>query len=379
MATVRPARTTWIEHASTSANRWAYWVERLNFISLVDGASNFWAQSGAAAAEWYYTGGSLPGEPTAVDIDLMTATIGVLGSLAVGEYAWGDNDALGADTLYVRITGDGDPDAQAADYVMASVDVDEMPVYDGDHLMVGSKVGANPLVDPREERYRFAIRPQQPTAPAWTALGPIAGMGGSLLLVLDNGVSAAGLTLEVGVIGSDWDETTTAAQWRAKGAAIAPWRDTTVITWGNGMPQALFCADLPVAAPYGYMFRLAETSTTAFRMHRFSTIPAPKFLFHYQYTATNAEEADATARPTLSAHALAILNDRAEYRRFETTLTILASERDPSLSDITIAHVTGAPALLSRRANWPEAWLPDVPAAGGLPLSILTDGAKVVV
>jgi hypothetical protein len=36
-----------------------------------------------------------------------------------GTWAWGDYDSLGFDTVYVRLTGNGDPDAQADGYLEA--------------------------------------------------------------------------------------------------------------------------------------------------------------------------------------------------------------------------------------------------------------------
>jgi len=45
--------------------------------------------------------------------------LGTLGSLAAGEYGYGDNDSLGYQTMYVRLTATGDPDSQAADFVEA--------------------------------------------------------------------------------------------------------------------------------------------------------------------------------------------------------------------------------------------------------------------
>lgn len=45
--------------------------------------------------------------------------------MAVGEWAWGDNDTIGYDTLYVRINGDADPDTQDSGYVQA-IEVEEL-------------------------------------------------------------------------------------------------------------------------------------------------------------------------------------------------------------------------------------------------------------
>lgn len=44
---------------------------------------------------------------------------GTLGSLAVGEWGYGDNDSLGYDTVYIRLTDEVDPDTKADGYVFA--------------------------------------------------------------------------------------------------------------------------------------------------------------------------------------------------------------------------------------------------------------------
>src|SRR5690606_38969133 len=40
-----------------------------------------------------------------------------LGSLAASRWGYGDNDTLGYDTIYIRLSDDADPDSKAADYV----------------------------------------------------------------------------------------------------------------------------------------------------------------------------------------------------------------------------------------------------------------------
>ena len=44
-------------------------------------------------------------------------TLGTLGSLAAGEWAYGDNDTIGFSTVYVNLTAGGDPDSQANGWV----------------------------------------------------------------------------------------------------------------------------------------------------------------------------------------------------------------------------------------------------------------------
>lgn len=80
-------------------------------VSLSDGVADDWTVSGTAT-EYYYTGTDITAEPGFVFIDnsgaLVEMTKGTVGSLSQFEYGWGDNDALGADTLYVWSATDPD-------------------------------------------------------------------------------------------------------------------------------------------------------------------------------------------------------------------------------------------------------------------------------
>lgn len=84
-----------------------------------------WTASGSGTNEYYVrtAANANPGfaatPPTSngVYINSAVATKGVLGSLAAGEWGYGDNDTLGYSTVYVRLSGGGDPDAQVADHV----------------------------------------------------------------------------------------------------------------------------------------------------------------------------------------------------------------------------------------------------------------------
>jgi hypothetical protein len=88
--------------------------------SLVDGSTDKWTQSTAVANEYYYTGSTLTMRPNAVYIDGSAASEAEAGSLDEGVWAWGDNDTLGYDTVYVRLVGGSDPDTKGADYVECS-------------------------------------------------------------------------------------------------------------------------------------------------------------------------------------------------------------------------------------------------------------------
>ena len=85
--------------------------------SLSDGGStDLWTESGSTAGEWYYTGSALGGKPSAVYAGGSKLSEGTLGSLGTSEWAWGDNDSLGYNTVYF---GGSNPDAEAADYIEA--------------------------------------------------------------------------------------------------------------------------------------------------------------------------------------------------------------------------------------------------------------------
>lgn len=80
-----------------------------------------WTASGSGTNEYYLrtSGSADPGisAPAAVYINGTSATEGTAGSLAAGTWDYADNDTLGYSTIYVRLSGGGDPDAQALDYI----------------------------------------------------------------------------------------------------------------------------------------------------------------------------------------------------------------------------------------------------------------------
>ncbi len=84
--------------------------------SLNDGSSNLWLQSGTTSTEYYYTGQDIGVQPTEVEASGSALTTGTLGSLAAGEWAWGNNDDLGYETIYVHLAS-GDPDGLSADTI----------------------------------------------------------------------------------------------------------------------------------------------------------------------------------------------------------------------------------------------------------------------
>lgn len=96
-------------------------VRVMGKLTSVVNATKKWTQSVADNKEWHLEdiGGGDPGitTPTKVFFDRVIGTEGVIGSLAVEGWVMGDNDGLGYTTLYVRLTGDGDPDLQDDDWI----------------------------------------------------------------------------------------------------------------------------------------------------------------------------------------------------------------------------------------------------------------------
>lgn len=84
-------------------------------LTSIINSSYKWTESGSGTNEYYLelAGGGDPGisEPANVVEDGTQMTEGTAGSLSAGEYDYGDNDTLGYDTVYVRLTTGGpDPD-----------------------------------------------------------------------------------------------------------------------------------------------------------------------------------------------------------------------------------------------------------------------------
>jgi hypothetical protein len=84
--------------------RWA--VPSCSLKNLVDGASNFWTVSASLTGEYYYNQTIQDFEPNAVLINgsVTAKSANALGSLALGEWSWGDNDTIGNNTIYVRLS-----------------------------------------------------------------------------------------------------------------------------------------------------------------------------------------------------------------------------------------------------------------------------------
>lgn len=80
-----------------------------------------WTASGSGTDE-YYLELAAGGDPGLTEYDYLqennaNMTPGTVGSLATGEWDWGDNDTLGYSTVYVRLSDGADPDDRPDGYV----------------------------------------------------------------------------------------------------------------------------------------------------------------------------------------------------------------------------------------------------------------------
>ena len=88
----------------------------------VRSAAYAWTASGSGTNEYYLrtAASGNPGfaaQPNNVYINGANATEGTVGSLTAGQWDYGDNDALGYSTIYVRLSDGTDPDTKANGYV----------------------------------------------------------------------------------------------------------------------------------------------------------------------------------------------------------------------------------------------------------------------
>lgn len=87
-------------------------------------ASCKWTASGQGTDEYYCesAGGGDPGlnQPDGIEEAGAAMTAGVPGSLAAGKWGWGDNDALGFNTVYARLSDGADPDGKPEDFIQTA-------------------------------------------------------------------------------------------------------------------------------------------------------------------------------------------------------------------------------------------------------------------
>ena len=111
--------------ATIAVKKWnGAWTEIVGSQYVLSGTYQ-WTASGSGTNEYYMeaNGGGDPSvsEPSTLMEDGTPMTVGTLGSLAAGEYNYGDNDTLGYSTIYVRLSDGADPDSKADGYVSSGV------------------------------------------------------------------------------------------------------------------------------------------------------------------------------------------------------------------------------------------------------------------
>lgn len=107
-----------------------------------------WTASGSGTNEYYLRTAAAgnPGfvaQPANVYINGSNATEGTAGSLTAGQFDYADNDTLGYSTIYVRLSGGGDPDAQDPGHVKfyQIPQATEHVRFDPDSASIDSAVG----------------------------------------------------------------------------------------------------------------------------------------------------------------------------------------------------------------------------------------------
>lgn len=106
-----------------------------------------WTASGSGTNEYYLeaSGGGDPGigQPGNVQEDGSNMTSGTAGSLATGEWDWNDNDTLGFNTVYVRLSDGSDPDSKSDGYVTYT----QIPQASDDVVIPAGEVDINAGLD----------------------------------------------------------------------------------------------------------------------------------------------------------------------------------------------------------------------------------------
>ena len=100
--------------AVVSIDTWASGkVVDLQWNPLVLSGTYTWAVSGSGTSEYYCSADPCGQEPDKIYFDRSEATKGTLGSLTAGQWAYGDNDSIGSNRIYVRLSDSTDPDTKA--------------------------------------------------------------------------------------------------------------------------------------------------------------------------------------------------------------------------------------------------------------------------
>ena len=211
--------------------------------------------------------------------------------------------------------------------------------------------------------------------PDWTSEGPIAWATAALLVTLaqiSKRIAGIGV-IQWAKINATWDDSYTAAQMR--GLSISGWQPISGLLTRVGRPeQWALTSSTGAGTAYGYMFRVEPGYATQGGSCRLFTEPAPIMRHFYGYSPTTATRSDATERSTLSAAALSVLNSEAAPRYFEVSADILTSEVLPAETDTELTITAGSDAAEKvREMSWPESWQLDIPSAGALSVSLVSD------
>jgi len=122
-----------------------------NLLNTLNDSDFQWSASGSGTSEYYVeaAGGGDPSlnEPEAVYEDGEAMSEGTAGSLSSGEWDWADNDSLGYNTVYVRLSDDTDPDAKSAGYVKKDKERYDLPTDLYEIMVVTVRGDVMPLLD----------------------------------------------------------------------------------------------------------------------------------------------------------------------------------------------------------------------------------------
>jgi len=114
-----------------------------------------WSASSSGTSEYYLevSGGGDPSvsEPSDVYEDGDAMTEGTLGSLAQGEWGWGNNDSLSFKTVYVRLSDDADPDSKSDGYVKKDKTEYALPTDCYEIMSVDAKGNPLPVLNYQNE------------------------------------------------------------------------------------------------------------------------------------------------------------------------------------------------------------------------------------
>ena len=94
------------------------WSLTYCILNSYTGSDDLWSKSNSGTNEYYFTG-SLSEEPESLLENERYMDKGTIGSLSVGEWGYGNNDSLGKNTIYVRLSDESDPDTKSSGYIQS--------------------------------------------------------------------------------------------------------------------------------------------------------------------------------------------------------------------------------------------------------------------